>query len=265
MSMTNSSAFLLGPAISGVIIITFGATFCIVFNAISFFICALFIFLLPDVNQGSNLTREPVGLKMLMKDFQVVYKFAVSSASFISIYVLFQCAMLIGYALDSQEATFIKLHLELSDTDYGNILSITGFGSIVGGFVAAVISKRISYRWFLSIGSLLVTFFYIMFYGSFNFITASLSFLFLGFSMSFAGAGYATFFQKNVPTDLMGRFASIVDVIQGMIQIMITLLVGFLSDLFSLQLACIVFGSMSLFISLVLCKKVFSDGETVSS
>lgn len=83
--------------------------------------------------------------------------------------------------------------------------------------------------------------------------------------MSFASAGYATFFQTNVPTELMGRFASIGDVIQGMVQIMITLLVGFLSDLFSLQLACIIFAIISLFISLVLCNKVFSDAETVSS
>lgn len=58
------------------------------------------------------------------------------------VYALFQTAMLIGFALDSQEVTFIKQILQLSDWEYGVIVSITGVGALAGAFVSAVIAKK---------------------------------------------------------------------------------------------------------------------------
>ncbi|MEV2928278.1 MFS transporter [Paenibacillus larvae] len=178
--------------------------------------------------------------------------------------MFFQCAMLIGYAIDSQEATFIKLNLHLTESDYGNIISLTGAGSLAGSFLAAFISKKISYRWFMSIGALLSTLFYITFYSSFNFVTAAVSFVLLGFFMAFASSGYATFFQKYVPISIMGRFASLSDVTQGIIQILLTLLVGLLSDMISLQLVCLIFSGLAFILCLFLCTKVFSASKSGS-
>lgn len=242
MSMTNSGAFLIGPAISGILIMYFGTDLCIIINAITFLICALFIYLLPNVDKDIGEIREPIHLKTLIEDWKTVKKFIQNAKYFIVVYLLFQGAMLIGFALDSQEVTYIKQNLKLTDRDYGIIVSITGIGALAGAFVAAVLAKKIQLKLYIGVGMLLTSIGYVFFYSSFNFIAATFSFAFLGFFMAFANTGYATFFQSNVPIKIMGRFGSLADMIQGFIQIVFTLLLGFLAEWFSLQLICIVFS-----------------------
>jgi MFS family permease len=165
--------------------------------------------------------------------------------------------MLIGFALDSQEVTFIKQHLELSDSDYGLIVSITGIGALGGATVAAVVSKKLQLRLFIGAGMLLTSIGYVLFYASFNFITATLSFVFLGFFMAFANAGYATFFQNKVPVAIMGRFGSIADMVQGIIQIGLTLLLGLTIEWVSLQVVCIIFSIVGTILATVLFITIF--------
>ena len=242
MSMTNSGAFLIGPAISGIFIMYFGTDVCIIINAITFLICAFFIYLLPNVDEEIGEIREPIHLKTLIEDWKTVKNFIQNAKYFIVVYLLFQGAMLIGFALDSQEVTYIKQNLKLTDRDYGIIVSITGIGALAGAFVAAVLAKKIHLKLYIGVGMLLTSIGYVFFYSSFNFIAATFSFAFLGFFMAFANTGYATFFQSNVPVKIMGRFGSLTDMIQGFIQIVFTLLLGFLAEWFSLQLICLVFA-----------------------
>jgi MFS family permease len=257
MSLASSGAFLLGPAISGILIMYVGTELCIVINAITFIICAFFIYLLPDVDEDLDNIREPVQWKTLINDWKAVREFTKVAKFFVSVYLLFQCAMLIGFALDSQEVTFIKQHLELSDSDYGLIVSITGIGALGGATVAAVVSKKLQLRLFIGAGMLLTSIGYVLFYASFNFITATLAFVFLGFFMAFANAGYATFFQSNVPVAIMGRFGSIADMVQGIIQIGLTLLLGLTIEWFSLQVVCIIFSIVGAILATVLFITVF--------
>ncbi|SFC50861.1 Sugar phosphate permease [Bacillus sp. OV322] len=257
MSLASSGAFLLGPAISGILIMYVGTELCIVINSITFIICAFFIYLLPDVDEDLDNIREPVQWKTLINDWNAVREFTKVAKFFVSVYLLFQCAMLIGFALDSQEVTFIKQHLELSDRDYGLIVSITGIGALGGATVATVVSKKLQLRLFIGAGMLLTSIGYVLFYASFNFITATLAFVFLGFFMAFANAGYATFFQSNVPVTIMGRFGSFADMVQGIIQIGLTMLLGLTIEWFSLQVVCIIFSIVGAILATVLFITIF--------
>ncbi|WP_313800782.1 MFS transporter [Cytobacillus sp.] len=245
MSMISSGAFLVGPALSGMLIMLVGTELCIIINAITFFVCAFFISLLPNVDEKQGDKREQINWRTFIHDWVVIRNFAQSAKYFMIVYILFQSAMLVGFALDSQEATFIKQHLQLSDQDYGWIVSITGLGTLAGGSVAALAAKKIQLRLYLGVGMLLTAVGYIFFYASFNFLSATLAFVFLGFFMAFANTGYQTFFQNNVPVELMGRFGSMAEMVQGIIQIGLTLLLGLTADMFSLQAVCIIFSIVS--------------------
>ena len=242
MSLVNSGAFLLGPAMAGVLIMAVGTEVCIFINAATFLICAGFIYLLPNVDESIETVRQPLRLKVLLSDWRTIRQFAGTAKFFMTVYVLFQGAMLLGFALDSQEVTFIKLHLGLSDWDYGLITSLTGLGALIGAGVVAIIARKLPLQWFLGVGMFLTSVGYILFFGSTNFLTATLSYVFLGFFMAFANTGYATFFQNNVPIDIMGRFGSIADMVQGIIQIGLTLILGYATSLFSLQTVCLLFS-----------------------
>ncbi|MDF1510128.1 MFS transporter [Robertmurraya sp. DFI.2.37] len=252
MSMTNSGAFLLGPAIAGVLIMYFGTELCMMINAVTFIVCAFFIFLLPNVEEGQHRNRERVDWQLLLNDWRTVTNYVTKAKVFMIVYALFQTAMLIGFALDSQEVTFIKQILQLSDWEYGVIVSITGVGALAGAFVAAVIAKKIPLKWYLGAGMFLTSVGYAWFYSSNSFITATAAFVFLGFFMAFANAGYATFFQNNVPVNIMGRFGSMADMLQGIVQIGFTLILGFLAEWFSLQLVCLIFSVIGICFALAL-------------
>ncbi len=263
MSMTSSGAFLIGPAISGVLIMYVGTDMSIWINAITFIVCAGFIYFLPDVVDSNGAIREPIGLKMILNDLRAVLDFSKAAKYFIIVYLLFQVTMLIGFALDSQEVTFIKQHLELTDRDYGLLVSITGIGAIVGASAAAISSSKLSLRAFVGGGMLLTAIGYGLFYSSFNFITATLAFIFLGFFMSFANAGYATFFQNQVPVNIMGRIGSVADMAQGIVQILLTLILGLMAEVFSLQLVCIVFSAVSVLLGIALTIVVFMPSKQI--
>ncbi|MCM3456847.1 MFS transporter [Heyndrickxia oleronia] len=263
MSMTNSGAFLLGPAIAGILIMHVGTELCIIINAVTFLVCAFFIYLLPNVDEKSNNPQLHIHWKMIMKDWIIVKDFALKARNFIIIYLLFQLALLIGFSLDSQEVTFIKQNIKLSDRDYGIIVSITGIGSLIGAAVAAILAKKLQLKLYLGVGMLLTSVGYVGFYSSYNFLTATLAFIFLGFFMAFANAGYATFFQNNVPIEIMGRFSSIADMFQGVVQIGLTLLLGLFAEWFTLQLVCLIFSIVGTVLALVLLFTIFIPSKAV--
>lgn len=261
MSMTSSGAFLLGPALAGVLIMYVGTNLCIIINALTFIICAFFIYLLPNVDEDVKKARGPIHWKTVANDWKVVTCFAKMAKYFICVYLLFQTAMLIGFALDSQEVTFIKQTLTLSAQDYGLIISITGIGSLAGALVSAMAAKKVQLRLYIGGGMLLSSMGYLLFYSSFTFMMAAFAFILLGFFMAFANTGYATFFQNSVPVEIMGRFSSVADMLQGIIQIGLTLILGYLAEWFSLQMVCIIFSTVSTLFALVLLLTIFMPSK----
>ena len=143
MSMMNSGSFLIGPALAGVLIALFGTTWCVILNAVTFFFCAFCIARLPDVEDENVNKREPITAKMLVSDWLVVKGFIQKDRYFIKIYLLFQAALMIVFALDSQEVTFIKQNLALSDQMYGLIVSIAGVGALIGAAASAAFVKAL--------------------------------------------------------------------------------------------------------------------------
>lgn len=261
LSMANSGAFLIGPGLAGVLIMMVGTELCIVINAITFLVCAFLIFLLPDAGDQSGKVREPMTWKGVINDWIVLKGFAGRAPFFITVYLLFQGAMLMGFALDSQEVTYIKQHLNLSDEQYGLVVSVTAIGSLTGGSMAAIFANKLSTRLYLAGGILLSSIGYVLFYSSFNMLTATAAFICLGFFMAFANAGYATYFQNTVPVDLMGRFGSVANMIQGVIQILLTTLLGLFAQWFTLQVVSLIFAGVGTLMALLLLFKVFVPSE----
>nr|WP_175615385.1 MFS transporter [Piscibacillus halophilus] len=251
MSTMSSGAFLVGPALSGVLIMYFGTDVSIFVNAVTFLVCGGIIALLPNIN-GALINSKVKGIQAWFNDWKVVASFFKRASYFVFVYILFQTAMLIGFALDSQEVTYIKQYLGLSDEYYGLLMSITGAGSIAGALIAALIASKVPLRFYIGGGVLLSSLGYVLFYSSFNFISALIAFIILGFFMAFANAGYATFFQNHVPTNIMGRIGSVANIIQSIIQIMFTLILGFFAEILTLQLVTLIGSLIGLIISFLL-------------
>lgn len=102
---------------------------------------------------------------------------------------------------------------------------------------------------------------YLLFYSSVGFWTATAAFIFLGFFMSFSNSGYDTFYQKNVPTEIMGRFGSVTAMFLSIIQISFTFIIGALAEWFSLQMVAVGFSAIAVLLSVILCTQVFQKSN----
>ncbi|WP_423406733.1 MFS transporter [Heyndrickxia sp. MSNUG] len=264
-SFATSGAMLVGPSVSGILIMYGSINTSIYINAVSFFFCAAAIFFLPDVDQSSDngTARDRITMTMIVSDWKAVFNFGKTAMGFMLVFLIFQFITLISFALDSQEVTFIQQIVGLSEKNYGLLVSLTGAGYVAGSFAVSTIANRLSIRMLMGMGSFLTVSGYLLFYisSSGTVPLAVFGFVLIGFFSPFSFTGYSTFFQNNVPVDLMGRFSSAFAFFQAMIQIILTLALGYLAEHLDLQTVTVVFAGIGVLLAVFLTSVVFLQSK----
>ncbi|WP_176087283.1 MFS transporter [Virgibacillus dokdonensis] len=253
LSSVTTGALMTGPALAGIIIAGYNIDFAIFITSLLFLVCSFFIFLIPNNESRKEIERVASSkLAILLSDFRTVRGYFIENKYLLKIIVLFNVSMVLIFSLDSQEATYIKNNLLATERDYGLLMSLAGIGSVVGSIVSTYTPNSISIKHYLGIGSMLGSIGYILFYSSPNIIIAGISFVVLGFFLAYASIGYMTFFQNNIPKEVMGRVGSVIAMIQGAFQIIITFIIGVFSTLISLKVTTVLFSLVALIIAIKL-------------
>jgi MFS family permease len=249
-SLITSSAFLIGPAISGALLLITSVNISIWINAFSFVISAIMVYLLPNVNTEIDVTVRKINLNILKTDWKEVFKFSQSNLFIVKVYFLAHFFMIVALGMDAQEVVFTQKVLNLSETDYGLLISLTGVGSILGATTVSMVAKKLSIRVLISLGYFMVSVGYLVYAFSFSFWSVAIGFMILGFFNSFSGTGFMTFYQNNVPIKMMGRISSIYGIFQSFLQVIFILLIGFTGDIIPVRYSIIAASTLMLVISI---------------
>ncbi|WP_100619947.1 MFS transporter [Bacillus cereus] len=254
-SLIGSGAFLIGPAIAGVLLIASTPEIAIYINAIAFLLSGFITLLLPnlDKKEASDTTSNTLSLTVLKKDWNTVINFSRKHVYVVCVYFLFQSMFVLATATDSLELSFAKEVLLLTDSEYGFLVSIAGAGFILGAITNTILSKKLAPSLLIGIGSLFITIGYLIYAFSSVFLIAAIGFFILSFSMAYANTGFYTFYQNNIPVHMMGRIGSIYGLVIAIVTIFITILSGVATQFISIQLVVIVGSLIMLFITIVLC------------
>ncbi|ANP81596.1 MULTISPECIES: MFS transporter [Bacillus] len=254
-SLIGSGAFLIGPAIAGVLLIASTSEFAIYINAIAFLLSGFITLLLPnlDKKKDSDTTSNTLSLTVLIKDWNTVINFSRKHVYVVCVYFLFQSMFVLATATDSLELSFAKEVLLLTDSEYGFLVSIAGAGFILGAITNTILSKKLAPSFLIGIGSLFIAIGYLIYAFSNVFLIAAIGFFILSFSMAYANTGFYTFYQNNIPVHMMGRIGSIYGLVIAIVTIFITILSGVATQFISIQLVIIVGSLIMLFITVVLC------------
>ncbi|MCM3387081.1 MFS transporter [Ureibacillus chungkukjangi] len=252
LSTINSGSFMIGPALAGGIIVLSNTSVAMWINSLTFFVCALAIYLLPKFDDVTSDIREIVRLHTIIEDFKVVWSFIRQLPALLYFLLLFNLALIIAFALDSQEMTFIKDVLDASDSVYGIIVSVAGVGAIIGGIFATALVNKLSLKTYIGLGFSLTLLSYTVFYASNTLWLAIVSFVTLGLFMAFCNTGYATLYQKTIPTKIMGRFGSAINLLQSALQVTLTFVIGVLAEWYSLQITTVCFAAVGLLLACIL-------------
>lgn len=251
-STLSSGSFMIGPALAGGIIAISNTSVAMWINGLTFFVCAWAIASLPHVENEGVKGSKRVTLKVIRSDFGQVWAFIREQPKLLNFFAVYTTALMIAFALDSQEMTFLKDVLQTSDRTYGMVVSVAGFGAVLGGICATALVHKLSLQTYIGAGFCLTIGGYTLFYASHALWLAVISFIALGFFMAFSNTGYATLYQKIIPPELMGRFGSSLHLLQSIVQIIFTLLIGALAEWYSVQWVTVGFSCIALLLALYL-------------
>ncbi|WP_311195591.1 MFS transporter [Planococcus sp. 107-1] len=125
-SLVDSGAFLLGPAIAGVLFVISTPEIAIEINAAALLASGLLVMALPNLEgkkaRGEN--AESISWTLLRKDLAMVFAFSKSNPNVARVYLIFSGMMVAATALDSMEAAFSTEILQLEEDEYGFLVSI---------------------------------------------------------------------------------------------------------------------------------------------
>jgi MFS family permease len=255
-SLITSGAFLIGPAVAGMLFLIGTPIFAIYINAIALFISGVITLVMPDIEKHSTVSsaNNRISLKVIKKDLSVVFEYSRGNRYIMMVYLLFSCVMVImASAVDSLEAAFAKEVLSLSDSEYGFLVTIAGAGIAIGALINSLFVKKVHTSVLVGLGTVFVSIGYIIYAFSSTFTVAAIGFFTLAFFIAYANTGFLTFYQNNIPVDVMGRIGSVYSLIQATLVIIATSIMGGSAQVASIQIAVIIGVLVMMSLSIILC------------
>ncbi|KAB8138076.1 MFS transporter [Gracilibacillus oryzae] len=241
-SVLTSGAFLLGPAIAGFLFLIGTPVIAIYVNVLALFISGTITCFMPNVETKNNtIPFEKVSIALLRKDWEVVVQYSSKNRYVLIVYGLFSFVMVVmASAVDSLEAAFAKEVLLLKDSEYGLLVSIAGAGILSGAVLNSIIVKHVPITWLIGLGTMFVSSGYVIYAISETLFMAGSGFFILAFFLSFSNTGFLTFYQNNIPTEMIGRVGSIYGLMEAFITIIATGLMGIATQFISIQMTVMI-------------------------
>ncbi|MDL5376131.1 MFS transporter [Exiguobacterium mexicanum] len=259
-NFVQSAGFILGPAIAGLLFMIGTPTLAIQLNALALLASVGILSLLPTLFTGSDEV-EVLSLRMIIEDWKSVVRFASTMRYVTLVYGLFCVMTIFMSGLDSLEASFATQVLGFSESRYGFLVSVAGAGIITGSIINATFSARLTLPFLISFGAILTPVGYLVFAFSESFVLAAVGFFLLTFALSFANTGFLSFYQNNVPTDLMGRFSGVINVAESVLIIELTFGIGLLAEYVGIRSTYVAFSLAFLLVGLVTVRVVLERSK----
>ncbi|MCL9971635.1 MFS transporter [Anoxybacillus kestanbolensis] len=254
-SLLDSGAFVTGPAIAGMMFTIGTPNMAIYINGLALFISALITLVMPNVEASTQLegvSERKLSFTLLKEDWRVVIRFSREYTHIMIVYFLFSAIVVLMTATDSLEAAFATQVLNLSEGEYGVLVSIAGVGVLIGSLANTMIVEKTPTSWLIGMGSMVISIGYLIFTSSNTFLVASVGFFLLSFATAFANTGFYTFYQNNIPVDVMGRIGSAYGFVEAFLIILFTAIFGFASEQLSIRFVVFSGSSIMLLVSLAL-------------
>lgn len=262
--LIGSGAFLIGPAIAGMLFLIGEPTLAIYINAAAMFMSGFITMVMPNLEKTASdgAADRKMTWGMVKGDWAGVIRFYRSHVYIMTICILFGSIMVVmASAVDSLEAAFARTVLGLSESDYGILVSISGAGIIAGAAVNTLIVKRVGIHWMIGLGVIGVGLGYLIYAFSAAFPAAATGFFVLAFFMAFANTGYSTFYQNNIPVEQMGRVGSMIGFIEALLIMVATVVLGLWASWGSIQTVVIAGVLLMVMLGAALCAIVWRPSQ----
>ncbi|WP_449355620.1 MFS transporter [Virgibacillus natechei] len=260
-SFVDAGAFIIGPAIGGSLILLTSVEATLWMNSLSFVLAAILLLFLPEKENLDKETIPTLTILQVISDFTIVQKFMRDNKYISFIYLGFIMIMIFTFAMDAQEVVFTQQVIGVSEFEYSLVMSITGIGSVTGAILLSIFSNKLSLRYMIVTGLMMVAVGYLIYAFSWSFTSIIVGFIILGFFNIPLNAGIMTFYQNNVPVEVMGRVTSIFQLIQSAVQVVFILAIGVTADLISLRITIVALSLLMLVSEIIFTFSVLREDK----
>jgi MFS family permease len=247
-NFVQSSGFILGPSIAGLLFLIGTPQLAIAGNGIALVVSAVIIWYLPNVKKTATST-EKVTLQVIRHDWKKTALYSRKERFVTIIYILVSAIIVSMTALDSLEAAFAQKELDLTETAYGLLVSIAGLGFLIGSFLNTKwqCSPLLSMKY----GAVFIAIGYLIYAISHQLYSAAVGCFLLTFAHCYVNIGFITYIQRKVPTELLGRVTSVFGLFESLGTFAFVLVFGIAADQQGLR-TVVIAGSLMLLL-LALC------------
>ena len=202
-SSMGKLAWLIGPAVSGILLVKYGAGICFLINALSYLsviIALAFIKVSPHIPQAR--TRNA------FVEIKEGFNYIINTPLLRTTILLLACVSLFVLPFYTLLPVFAKVMLKGNAATYGYLNSMIGAGSIIGAIILASLKSnkymiKILFSSLLILGIALIAFSHITVLPIALFFAAI-----VGFAMMFQTTVSQTIIQVEATTEMLGRVLS---------------------------------------------------------
>lgn len=250
-SSLNTLARLIGPALSGFLLASYGAAYCFLANAISFIavIGSILAMHYPTIENAVHITKSRGNFKAATDHLKANKHLAtiIWITALSSFFVLSYITLLPVYAKDIFKG---------DATTYGWLNSSLGVGAIVGSLYMAALNKRANFRKILFVNTIVTGISLLLFAYSHNFYLSLFFSALGGFGSICQTSVIITIIQSETEAAFRGRVMSFVVMAMFGMMPLGSLLVGYLAPIISASLTLFIQGIIAILIGLLFYKNL---------
>ncbi len=211
-SMVNTARFI-GPAIAGVLLVSFGEGICFLLNAVSF-IAVIACLLMMKITPRPLVKKKHTNA---FREFREGFAYLRQSPALAAVIGMLALVSLVGMPYDTLLPIFAKDIFKGNASVYGWLSSVSGVGAVVGAvYLASLKSDRYLYK-IIAVAAALFGISLLLFAATPHLGLALFFIMISGFGRMAQTAASNTYLQTTVSNEMMGRMLSFyVMAFQGM-------------------------------------------------
>lgn len=255
----NSAVFqlckVLGPLLGAVIIAIYSPVFCLMINAVSFFVSALILLTLKKIIEVREVSEHKSHMWQQLKEAGHFIRKDTLLRLNLTIMACFAILMMMGF---SQLVLLLKMLFPQNENILGIVLGISGIGSFITGAWLSQKKNIVNYAAYMSVGILFVALNYgalAIYQSSWGLYPLYVLSLIDGLGFGIVAVVYTYVQQKKTPHTHMGRVSGFATMVQGSVFALGSLLGGVIANWIGLRPMFLLVGIGSMLVLIFICRR----------
>lgn len=245
-----------GPFLGALIVAAYTPKWCLVINAISFFVS---VFILLSLKSVVEIPTQIESVRHILRQSKEAWHFLMRASALLKTMMQVTLGLFIFLMMGFSQVVLLLKHLFPQDPSIlGVFMAVSGVGSLITGAWMSQKKKITNYAGYLSVSFLLIALNYGLlgvYQAHWGVYPVYLLSLIDGLGFGIAVVLYGYVMQKETPQTHMGRVSGLAGMLQGIVFVIGSLLGGVVVELLGIRMMFVLVGIACLFVVMLVLSR----------